>query len=1098
MRRNTGYTVGGILSAGLALFCGTIGFAEEKKADAKVTAEGEAFFENKIRPLLSVNCFSCHNEKQQHGNLRLDSREALLKGGKSGVAIVLGKPEQSPLVAAIHYDGSLKMPPSGKLKPDQITDLTAWIKMGAPWTVAKAVTPAGNEMIVTPQNRNFWAFRPLRKPAPPQVKNTAWVLSPIDQFVLAKLEAKGLKPAPSADRRTLIRRATFDLIGLPPTPEETDTFLNDKSPNAYAKVVDRLLASPHYGERWGRRWLDVARYADSNGLDENKAFAYAYRYRDYVVKAFNEDKPYNTFVVEQLAGDLLPPTDNEELKNDRLTATGFLVLGAKVLAEQDKPKFVMDIVDEQIEVTSKAFLGLTIACARCHDHKFDPIPTKDYYAMAGIFKSTKTMKNLGFVSEWNERTLTSHAIEEQRKAHQVKIDAAETVLKTAQNTGNREIMTRVRADMKKYLFAGWELARQPGAFSLAESKSKANEFRLVVEAEKYSRGNGNKDFENYGKNIGVIHTTQTPTFAEWDITVPNAGNYQIEFRYASSESRPVEFHINGAKVLDKTAEANTGSFQPDGQKWDVAGVFALKAGKNTLKIHGDESIPHFDKLLVAAVKTQPGVTKTAEQYEKEQGIYPDVLTRWATALSTPQNSPYFFPLHFVAEQIQANPGKPVTVHFGQGLTINPVVRAEFEGKTFADTQAVLNRYAQLFAESETTSDAKLREWVKDFEKPDGLIGVPEKPFPHYIEKDKQAVKVAEAEVKKLKDAMPKQPIVMAVEESKVEDVRVHLRGSTESLGDTVPRRFLTVIAGDKQIPLTEKQSGRLELAQWIVDPKNPLPARVAINRIWQGHFGEALVRTPENWGLLGDRPVHAEMVDWLASSFIQQGWSQKKMHRLIMLSNTYKMSTANNAKAALADPENRLMWRMERRRLEAEPFRDAMLFVSGKLDMTIGGSLLTTPNNDYVTNDQSGNGAGYNAPRRSLYLPIIRNALFDMFQAFDMGDPSMVVAKRATTTVAPQALYVMNNPFVLEQAKALADGLLSDKAATDTKRIERTYLKLFSRPPHSAEVAEGIAYLAKYAAALEAKEKDADKRRKMAWDSLCQILLASNEFIYVN
>lgn len=1098
MIRHKGYITGGILSAGLALFCGTIGFAEEKKPDVKATAEGEAFFETKIRPLLSVNCFSCHSEKQQRGDLKLDSREAMLKGGKSGAAIVLGKPEQSPLIAAIHYEGSLKMPPSGKLKPDQIAALTEWIKMGAPWTVAKAVTPAGKEMIVTQERRNFWAFRPIRKPTPPQVKNTAWVLSPIDQFILAKLEAKGLKPAPSADRRTLIRRATFDLIGLPPTPEEVDAFLNDKSPTAYAKVIDRLLASPHYGERWGRRWLDVARYADSNGLDENKAFAYAYRYRDYVVKAFNEDKPYNTFVLEQLAGDLLPPTDNEDLRNDRLTATGFLVLGAKVLAEQDKPKLVMDIVDEQIEVTSKAFLGLTVACARCHDHKFDPIPTKDYYALAGIFKSTKTMKNLGFVSEWNERTLTSHAIEEQRKAHQVKIDAAENVLKTAQDTGNREIMKRVRADVKKYLLAGWELAHQPGAFSLAESKPKSNEFRLIVEAEKYDRGNGNKDFEAYGKNIGVIHTTQLPTFAEWDIMVPNAGNYQIEFRYASAETRPVEFSINGIKVLDKAAGAKTGSFQPDGQKWEVVGVFALKAGKNTLKIHSNQSIAHFDKVFVTAVQAQQGATKTAELYEKEQGLYADVLVRWAKALSTPQNSPYFFPLHLAQEQETENSGKPITIHFGQGLVVNPVVRAEFEGKTFANTQAVLEHYAQLFAESEKSNNASLNEWLNGFTKPDGLIGVPEKPLPFYAEKDRQAVNVAEAEVKKLKDAMPKQPVIMAVEENKVEDVRVHLRGSTETLGDMVPRRFLTVIAGDKQNPLTEKQSGRLELAQWIVDPKNPLPARVAINRIWQGHFGEALVRTPENWGLLGDRPVHSELLDWLASTFVQQGWSQKKLHRLIMLSNTYKMSTANNAKAALADPENRLMWRMDRRRLEAEPFRDAILFVSGKLDTTIGGTLLTTPNNDYVTNDQSGNGAGYNAPRRSLYLPIIRNALFDMFQAFDMGDPSMVVAKRATTTVAPQALYVMNNPFVLEQTKALAEELLRNKAATDTKRIERAYLKLFSRPPQSTEIAEGTAYLAKYAAALEAKEKDAEKRRKLAWDSYCQILLASNEFIYVN
>jgi hypothetical protein len=390
-----GVVAGAVASGMLLALSGTVGHAaDEPKA---VTPEQAMFFESKIRPLLVSNCYSCHAGTESRGGLKLDSREALLKGNAHGPALVVGDPDKSALLKVVHYDGAIKMPPSGKLRPEEIAALSAWIKMGAPWPATKGSGGPSNpgqapDLVLTPAQKSFWSFRPIVKPTLPKVKNTAWCISPIDRFILAKLEEKGLKPAPAADRRTLIRRAYFDLIGLPPTPEQVEAFVNDKAPDAWAKVVDALLANPHYGERWGRHWLDVVRYSDSNGLDENVAFANAFRYRDYVVDAFNKDVPYNEFITEQLAGDLMPPAD-QATQNQRLTATGFLSLGAKVLAEPDKEKLQMDIVDEQIEVTSKAFMGLTVACARCHNHKFDPIPTKDYYALAGIFKSTKTMSS---------------------------------------------------------------------------------------------------------------------------------------------------------------------------------------------------------------------------------------------------------------------------------------------------------------------------------------------------------------------------------------------------------------------------------------------------------------------------------------------------------------------------------------------------------------------------------------------------------------------------------------------------------------------------------------------------------------------------------
>jgi mono/diheme cytochrome c family protein len=393
------------LSSSLALLAAAGWAAQEKTPSLnKATPQQAAFFETKVRPVLFANCFSCHGENAPKAGLRLDTAAGMVRGGARGAAVVPGDPGKSLLLKAIRHEGP-QMPPNRKLKDEEIAAIAQWVKDGAPWPEEKPVN-TGKEFVITEKQRQFWSFKSPVKPTPPAVKNAAWAKSPIDRFVLAGLEAKGLAPAPQADRRSLIRRAYFDLIGLPPTPEEVEAFVADKSPDAFGKVIDRLLADKHFGERWGRHWLDVARYADSNGLDENLAFGHAWKYRDYVIGAFNKDKPYDQFIAEQIAGDLLP-SDNPKVRDERITATGFLVLGPKVLAEQDKPKLVMDIVDEQIEVTSKAVMGLTVACARCHDHKFDPIATKDYYALAGIFKSTKSMANLGFVSRWNERQLSA-------------------------------------------------------------------------------------------------------------------------------------------------------------------------------------------------------------------------------------------------------------------------------------------------------------------------------------------------------------------------------------------------------------------------------------------------------------------------------------------------------------------------------------------------------------------------------------------------------------------------------------------------------------------------------------------------------------------
>jgi hypothetical protein len=1118
-----------------------IGRADEKNTPTKTDTtnpQAIAFFENKVRPVLFGRCFSCHGESVQQSGLRLDSLAATLKGGKRGPAIVPGKPEQSLLVQVIGHTGDVKMPPNGKLPPDESAALITWVKQGAVWPEDKKVQPGG--AFITPEKRNFWSFRPVKKPVvptpPPNSQRKGgtgglwktWVKNPIDAFILAKLETKGLKPAPLADRRTLIRRVTYDLIGLPPTPEEVEAFVNDKSPRAWEKVIDRLLASPHYGERWGRHWLDVARYADSNGLDENTAFGNAFRYRDYVIAAFNADKPYNQFIIEQIAGDLLP-TDDQKLRNERLTATGFLVLGAKVLAEPDKPKMVMDIVDEQLEVVTKSVMGLTVTCARCHDHKFDPISTKDYYALAGIFKSTRTMETLNTVARVLERPLMTKELEAEIKTHNEKVAQFQSAVNTVRDRENAVLRNALKRDAVKYLLAGWEYSQQPGQSSLAEIPAQPGETRRVVEAEKFDRGNVVRDFQTYGEGIGVIHNVQTPDVAEWDIEVP-AGNYQIELRYASNEKRPVKLSLNGKVIKQQTAGQDTGSFQRGGQRWEVQGIFSFQNGKNTLRLDCDGPIPHFDKILLASVvsrKPDNAPVRTLEQIAQQYGLLPAVVKRWGDLLAKGENSPILYPFVTIAESLANAQNPPITTRFASNLILNDAVKAALNDVPVRSVEDLAETYGRLFvAEGNGSGLEPIRRLLFD---KDGLLGLPEKPETYYPETAQTELKKAEDALKTAQKAAPKVPITPSVEEQKkIENCRVHLRGSTLTLGDEVPRRFLTVLGDTHTTSVNEKQSGRLELAQWLVRPDHPLTARVAVNRIWQHHFGEGFVRTPDNYGLLGERPTHSELLDWLAATFVEDDqrpttndqrssagsgmrsslvvgrssygcdWSMKKLHRLILLSNTYKMSSANDPKAAQIDPDNRLLWRSHRRRLEAEPFRDAILAVSGSLDRTLGGSLLASANNEYVTNDQSTNAAQYNAPRRSVYLPVIRNAVYDVFQAFDFGDPSMVNAKRASTTIAPQALFAMNSPFILEQAKTWAANLLRLPDADDAARLQLAYRQAFARPPQPAEIQRSLDYLARYATRIAPSEPDTTKRHEKAWASLCHLLFASNEFIYLN
>ena len=785
-------------------------------AGAAPTAEQVHFFESAVRPVLVENCQKCHGPAKQWNSLRLDSREALLRGGESGPAIVPGKPDESRLIRVVrHTDDEFQMPPDSKLNDRQIADLVRWVEMGAPFPAATSESGKPH------RDPNHWAFQPPTEQPLPIVIDAAWPRSPIDHFVLARLEAAGLAPARPADKRILIRRMTFDLTGLPPLPEEIDAFLADDRPDAVERLVDRLLASSAYGERWGRHWLDVVRYADSNGLDENVAHGNAWRYRDYVVAAFNSDKPFGRFFTEQLAGDLLPAADQTE-RQLHLIATGFLAIGPKVLAEVDEAKMQMDIVDEQIDTAGRAFVGLTLGCARCHDHKFDPIDTADYYGLAGIFKSTRAMEHYKKVARWHENPLPSPETDVIKARHESEIAA----------------------------------------------KKKAVNAFVAAEDEKARAG------------------------------------------------------------------LAPGSTPPD----KLESLYSAEA-KAELKKLRDE-----------------------------------------------------------LEQLEKNP--------------------------------------------------------------------------------------------------PELPSAMGVTETTVADEAIHIRGNPIKLGDVVARHVPPTIRGPVVPQFGSSESGRRELAQWLIDPRHPLTSRVLVNRVWRWHFGAGIVRTTDNFGLLGEAPSHPELLDWLALRNVERGWSLKSLHRLILSSSTYQQSSAALAETRARDPENRLFGRASVRRLEAEAVRDAMLAASGQLDTAIGGSLLQVKNRGYFFDHTSKDLTDYTSRRRSLYLPVVRNNVYDVFQLLDFPDPATSSSDRHATTIAPQALLMLNSELVMQAAGDFADRLLYIED-TDEERIQRMYALAYGRAASADDIAAAAKLLAAAEASLAPSQSDEHERRRQAWSVLCQTILASSEFIYV-
>jgi hypothetical protein len=1241
------------------------------KPAEQFSPEGLEFFEKKIRPILAESCLGCHTAKLSSpmGALKLDSRVFALKGGDRGASVVPGHPDKSLLHKAVTYeDRTLQMPPKGKLPAEQIAALTEWIKMGAPW-------PAGPETPAAPQAQVFnlkarrdghWSFQPLKRPAVPVVKNKAWVQSPIDAFILAKLEAKGLAPAAPTDRRTLLRRVTYDLIGLPPTPAEIEAFLNDRSPNAYEKVVNRLLASPQYGERWARHWLDLVRFAETDGHEFDFEKPNAWAYRDYVIRALNADVPYDQFVREHLAGDLLPnprrhPT---EKFNESLIATGFWFLGEGKHSPVDLLEDETERVDNQVDVLSKAFVGLSVGCARCHDHKFDPISTKDYYALTGILKSSRFE-----LADLNDPAPTRQIVAELQK---VEARLSPVTLASVGRAGSAQA-----DDWRRYLLAARAVLNP--ATQVAQGTAAAGDVVFEdFEAGSYegwtSTGSAfgerpnrqpipeyQGDVNAMGKGFVNTHSALQGTKRE----VGDASTGTLTSRPFTIEQPYIRFLVGGGghegktclnlKVEGKVARTITGknNNRMDWAQFDVRDLRGKQAqfeivdavsgpwgniGVDQITFTG---APSAETLLVDSVAAREGVSAAVLQgwvRHLREGATKDVtdplhpLVTLASVLADRFPSAKTELLQKLKATAGVRGGERVFASFnqsgfgewtasgeafGEGPTREPVVRLDAKTRQvtaispsgsadsgrlsdrlqgalrspnfkiekpnilyhMAGRDAQVNLIIDNFQRIRYPIYGGLTLQLKGNDRPEWYVqdvgqwvghtayievvdrsngyvavdevrfsdaGAPAEPANPLLtrmledpaltsfdalvaaygtlfskmssdpagDRDRVALlgwlartnlstgtaaSSADPEItalleqrEKLEVRLPKPMRVMAAIEGSGEDDQVHIRGRHQTLGDVVPRRFLEAVAGAEQ-PVVKSGSGRRELAERMVAPTNPLLPRVMVNRVWMHHFGEGLVRTPDDFGLRGEKPTHPELLDYLASSF-GNGWSLKRLHRQILLSNTYQMASQGDPKAEAADPQDKLLHRMPVRRLEGEAIRDAILAISGKLDAKMYGPGVLP----YLTPFMIGRGRpDASGPidsegRRSIYINVRRNFLSPMFLAFDMPIPFTTIGRRSVSTVPAQALTLMNNPFVIQQAGYWGRKALALADLTPRQRIVRMYEEAYARTPVDAEVNAALVFLSEQDKAYGTPN---DPR---SWGDLAHVLINVKEFIFLN
>src|SRR5262245_7241418 len=918
-----------------------------------VTPEQERLFEEKVRPLLAANCFECHGPKKQESGFRLDSRAAVIEGGDSGErAVIPGDPQRSLLVKAINHVGDYHMPPKRKLADDEIAALTEWVKTGLPWPAVSTPAPEHKQSpmeLATFHRQSHWAYQPIQRPTLPPVLNSEFIiLNSIDAFIVNKLRAAGLSPSPTADRRTLIRRLSFDLIGLPPSPEEADDFLADQSPDAYERLVDRLLASPRYGERWGRHWLDVARYGDTKGyaFQQERRYPYAYTYRDYVIRALNEDLPYNEFLLDQLAADKLPATEQDKT---RLAALGFLTTGRKFNNRNDD-------IDDQIDAVSRGLLGITVACARCHDHKYDAIPTEDYYSLYGVFASCTEPAEFPLISPPQE-TKDREASPEYRKFE--------------------EGLAKLKNEFEKFKI-------DKHVEFLDQSRKQAADYLAKIAA---------------GESDALAAKLPFMSLDPKDLRPRLLQRWQQYLeQHAKSDDPVLGLWHDLLKVT--TAEFSEKS-QPILARWRDLSPGTAKGQCNPL-------------LLAAFADDTPAArTDVARIYGK---LLTDVYKQWFSAGASEEAREKLSPDSRQGAEIRLGKDSPTSV-------------------SLDDVRQFLNR-------ADRNKFQELQKKADSFQA--------NSPF-----------------------APPRAMVV--VDSPTPMEPRVLIRGNPARPGNVVPRQFLMVLAENRK-PFTGG-SGRLELARAIVSPENPLTPRVIVNRLWMHHFGEPLVLSPSDFGIRCEPASHPELLDSLASELSDRDWSLKALYRQMVRSATYRQASVDRPDCRSIDPENRLLWRMNRRRLEFEAARDTLLALADRLDTAMFGRAVEITKSPLPR-------------RRGVYGFIDRQDLPNLYRVFDLASPDSSSPRRPRTTVPQQALFLMNSPFVVEQAQALAARSDIATASDDDTKIIALYRVVLNRQPDRDELAIGRDFLS--------SPSPNDGPKLSALEQYAQLLLLTNEVMYVD
>jgi hypothetical protein len=994
----------------------TVSAAEPSKEDL-------AFFENRIRPLLVEHCQKCHGAKKQESGLRLDHREMMLAGGERGAAIDLADAGGSLLLKAVRHEGDLKMPEK-KLPAAAIADLTEWIKRGAPWPAEAKGAATVRSGPITKEERQFWSLQ-LPKEAPlPDVKDASRISTPIDRFIAAAWEKNGLAPAPPADKRTLLRRTTFDLTGLPPEIEDLKAFIADESPDAFDRVIDRLLASPAYGERWGRHWLDVVRYADTAGETADYPVREAYRYRNYVIDSLNRDKPYDEFVREQIAGDILSRSAPRERYAELVTATGYLAISRRFGFDSENYHHLT--IQDTIDNVGQTFLGLTLGCARCHDHKFDPVTMSDYYALYGIFESSRYAFP-GSEQKQKVRAMAPLLPPEEAVAAWQKYDerfaALATLLEFAKQgvpsvkvrslddiDGDFELQGVSAGGSRGVLVPPWTYTGEPLITNGAQSPLK-----------NIYRGGGVGALLPGGEGEHSIAQAIPAHLAK------DAKSLYVSFDFKMTPAAP------GSKGAYRFAV---------GHGRDIS-VAELYISSEAVLVKSGEEVKELRKL-------KPGTWYQAQ-------LHVDLTAgTWTANVAAPGDPFTSEPLKLGGDRKELN----LLAFDTRGPVPGP--RPTFEIDNIAVSK---------------TSFASVDSPIPMPPIPEGAVNVPQ----------------VLAELHPLLENGPCE-LAYAVVEGTPANSRIQKRGEPTKLGDEVPRRWLDVLGGDA-LGKENTGSGRLELASWLTRKENPLLARVMVNRIWQHHFAQGLVATENDFGTRGSRPTHPKLLDDLAVHFQNEGWSVKKMHRRIMQSSVYQLSSAEPANTS--DPANLYLAHFPRQRLDAESIRDSLLLLGGNLDRSTGKqhpfpALATwgfTQHNPFI--------AVYDSSHRSIYLMTQRLKRHPYLALFDGADTNASTPRRLDTTVPTQSLFLMNDPFVHEQSAGLARRILAEEA-DNAARLRLAYEIVLTREPSPEDAAADQAFLAQYRQSLAASTIPADQRELAAWSALVRTLLTRNDFLFVD